>query len=101
MRCGAILLKYVSRGGLKLEKAMDHFDVVLEGKVCMDVGSSTGGFHRLHAAERRGEGVFRGCGTWPAGLEAPAGSTGGVHGEDQHPLRDTGGHPGATGFCLH
>ncbi len=37
-------LKYVSRGGLKLEKAMKHFDVVLEGKVCMDVGASTGGF---------------------------------------------------------
>lgn len=37
-------LKYVSRGGLKLEKAMSHFDLSLEGKVCMDVGSSTGGF---------------------------------------------------------
>lgn len=37
-------LKYVSRGGLKLEKAMSHFDMQLEGKVCMDVGSSTGGF---------------------------------------------------------
>lgn len=37
-------LKYVSRGGLKLEKAMSHFDITLEGKVCMDVGSSTGGF---------------------------------------------------------
>ena len=37
-------LKYVSRGGLKLEKAMENFDVALEGKVCMDVGSSTGGF---------------------------------------------------------
>jgi 23S rRNA (cytidine1920-2'-O)/16S rRNA (cytidine1409-2'-O)-methyltransferase len=37
-------LKYVSRGGLKLEKAMSHFDLTLEGKVCMDVGASTGGF---------------------------------------------------------
>lgn len=37
-------LKYVSRGGLKLEKAMNCFDVSLEGKICMDVGSSTGGF---------------------------------------------------------
>ncbi|MBQ9983696.1 MAG: TlyA family RNA methyltransferase [Lachnospiraceae bacterium] len=37
-------LKYVSRGGLKLEKAMSHFDISLDGKVCMDVGSSTGGF---------------------------------------------------------
>lgn len=37
-------LKYVSRGGLKLEKAMENFDVSVEGKVCTDVGSSTGGF---------------------------------------------------------
>lgn len=37
-------LPYVSRGGLKLEKAMTHFDIVLKDKVCMDVGSSTGGF---------------------------------------------------------
>lgn len=37
-------LKYVSRGGLKLEKAMENFDVTLVGKICMDVGSSTGGF---------------------------------------------------------
>ena len=37
-------LKYVSRGGLKLEKAMTNFDIELDGKVCMDVGSSTGGF---------------------------------------------------------
>ena len=37
-------LKYVSRGGLKLEKAVAHFDLKLEGRICMDVGSSTGGF---------------------------------------------------------
>lgn len=37
-------LPYVSRGGLKLEKAMKNFGVSLEGKVCMDVGASTGGF---------------------------------------------------------
>ena len=37
-------LKYVSRGGLKLEKAMTHFGATLDGKVCMDVGASTGGF---------------------------------------------------------
>lgn len=37
-------LKYVSRGGLKLEKAMEVFPVKLDGTVCMDVGSSTGGF---------------------------------------------------------
>lgn len=37
-------LRYVSRGGLKLEKAMHEFKLALEGSVCMDVGSSTGGF---------------------------------------------------------
>ena len=37
-------LRYVSRGGLKLEKAMNNFGVTLDGKVCMDVGASTGGF---------------------------------------------------------
>lgn len=37
-------LKYVSRGGLKLEKAMANFDVSIDGKICMDVGASTGGF---------------------------------------------------------
>ena len=37
-------LKYVSRGGLKLEKAMTHFGITLDGKVCMDIGASAGGF---------------------------------------------------------
>ena len=37
-------LKYVSRGGLKLEKAMDKFGVCVDNKICMDVGASTGGF---------------------------------------------------------
>lgn len=37
-------LKYVSRGGLKLEKAMNNFDLNLEGKITMDIGASTGGF---------------------------------------------------------
>ena len=37
-------LKYVSRGGLKLEKALTEFDISLSNLVCMDVGASTGGF---------------------------------------------------------
>ena len=37
-------LPYVSRGGLKLAKAMKQFDISPEGKVCMDIGASTGGF---------------------------------------------------------
>lgn len=37
-------LKYVSRGGLKLEKAMQVFPIDLNGKICADIGASTGGF---------------------------------------------------------
>ncbi len=37
-------IKYVSRGGLKLEKAVEEFGLRMEGFTCMDVGSSTGGF---------------------------------------------------------
>ena len=37
-------LKYVSRGGLKLEKAVEKWPLPLEGSVCMDIGASTGGF---------------------------------------------------------
>ena len=36
--------KYVSRGGLKLEGALDHFSIEVDGKICLDVGASTGGF---------------------------------------------------------
>ncbi len=38
------ILPYVSRGGLKLEKALDEFAIKVEGKICLDVGASTGGF---------------------------------------------------------
>ena len=37
-------LKYVSRGGLKLEKALREFDLSVDGKTCLDIGASTGGF---------------------------------------------------------
>ncbi len=36
--------RYVGRGGLKLEAALEHFAIPVAGKVCLDVGSSTGGF---------------------------------------------------------
>ena len=36
--------RYVGRGGLKLEAALDHFAIPIAGKVCLDVGASTGGF---------------------------------------------------------
>ncbi len=37
-------MPYVSRGGLKLAAALDHFPIAVDGRVCLDVGSSTGGF---------------------------------------------------------
>lgn len=37
-------LKYVSRGGLKLEKALNQFGLSVEGKITIDIGASTGGF---------------------------------------------------------
>jgi 23S rRNA (cytidine1920-2'-O)/16S rRNA (cytidine1409-2'-O)-methyltransferase len=37
-------LKYVSRGGLKLERALEHWNIEVRGRVCLDVGASTGGF---------------------------------------------------------
>lgn len=37
-------LKYVSRGGLKLERALEHWHIDVRGKICLDVGASTGGF---------------------------------------------------------
>jgi 23S rRNA (cytidine1920-2'-O)/16S rRNA (cytidine1409-2'-O)-methyltransferase len=37
-------LKYVSRGGLKLEHALEHWQIEVAGKICLDVGASTGGF---------------------------------------------------------
>ena len=37
-------LKYVSRGGLKLEKALEHWKIKVSGRTCLDVGASTGGF---------------------------------------------------------
>ncbi len=37
-------LKYVSRGGLKLERALEHWNIEVAGRTCLDVGASTGGF---------------------------------------------------------
>ena len=37
-------LKYVSRGGLKLERALEHWKIDVRGRVCLDIGASTGGF---------------------------------------------------------
>ena len=93
-------LPYVSRGGLKLEKAMTHFGVQLKDKICMDVGSFYRWIYRLHAAERRGEGIRGRCRAWTAGLEASQRPKSCVHGENQHSLCGTGGYPGEPAFPL-
>ena len=63
-------LKYVSRGGLKLEKAMQCFPISLAGTVCMDIGASTGGFTDCMLQNGAAKSIFCGCGTRTAGLEA-------------------------------
>ena len=50
-------LPYVSRGGLKLEKAMKEFQVSVEGKVCTDVRFFYRWIYRLYVAKWRGQGV--------------------------------------------
>ena len=49
-------LKYVGRGGLKLEKALDHWKLEIADKPCLDVGDLDGRLHGLHAAARREHG---------------------------------------------
>lgn len=44
LRLKGEVLPYVSRGGLKLERALDHFQIDVRGKLCADIGASTGGF---------------------------------------------------------
>ena len=93
-------LPYVSRGGLKLEKAMNEFDVSLEGKVCMDVGASTGGFTDC-MLQNGGVKVYSidvGYGQldWSFATTKSC-----VHGENQHSLCGTGGYPGETCIFLY
>ena len=93
-------LKYVSRGGLKLEKAMQTFPIDLKG----GGGHGLRGLHRwllrLYAPERRHQGLRRGRGLRPAGLENPQRPTGGVSGAHQCPLPDSGADSGPSGLCV-
>lgn len=61
---------YVSRGGLKLEKAMDAFNIAVNGKVCADIGASTGGFTDCMLKNGAVHVFAVGCGLWAARLEA-------------------------------
>ena len=48
-------LRYVSRGGLKLERAIEHWGISLEGRACVDVGRFDRRVYGLHAAAWRGQ----------------------------------------------
>lgn len=84
-------LKYVSRGGLKLEKAMQVFPITLTDKTCMDVGASTGGFTdcMLQNGAKRCIPLMWAMASW---LEPAHGQSGGEPGAHQLPpyYRGTG-----------
>ena len=60
---------FVGRGGLKLDAALAHFGIDVAGRVCLDIGSSTGGFTDCLLQARRGARARGGCGRGPARLE--------------------------------
>lgn len=93
-------LRYVSRGGLKLEKAMQCFPLTLQDAVAMDCGASTRRVHRLYAPKRGEKGVRRGRGLWAAGLEAAAGQNGMCAWSAPRPVLDPRTDPGTAGFRL-
>lgn len=63
-------LKYVSRGGLKLEKALQIFPISVEGKTVADIGASTGGFSDCALQNGAVKVYAVDVGLWSAGLEA-------------------------------
>ena len=72
------VLPYVSRGGLKLEKGLYRCRI-FHWRI-----------HRLYASEWSKESICHRCGKRTAGLEAASGSEGGMYGEDEYPLCDSG-----------
>ena len=60
---------FVSRGGVKLAAALDHFELSPEGRICLDIGASTGGFTEVLLAARRGAGLCHRCRAWPVASE--------------------------------
>ena len=80
--------KFVSRGGRKLEAALDRFGIDVTGKVCADIGASTGGFTDclLQRGARKVYAVD--VGARPVALEHPAGRARRGQGTHQRPLSD-------------
>ena len=91
-------LPFVSRGGLKLEKARREFQLSLEGLTCMDVGGLHRRLYRLHAAKRGQKSVRRGRGVRAAGLVPAQRPAGGEHRAHQRPVPHPG--TGARGHRL-
>lgn len=92
-------LRYVSRGGLKLERALEHWGIRLEGRACVDVGASTGGFTDSDAAARRGIGVSCRYGLWADRAQAAGGTASDAAGEMQCEAAGRGGVGGAVASC--
>ena len=88
-------LRYVSRGGLKLEAALDVFGVEPIGWVCADIGASTGGFTDCLLA-RRQPGLCHRRGLRPVSLVAAPGHPGDLHRARQHPLSRQAAGAGAA-----
>ena len=76
---------YVSRGGLKLEKAMQVFPMRPDGKVCMDIGASTGGFTDCMLQNGAVKVLRRRCGLRPAGVEPAHRCARHQYGKNEHP----------------
>ena len=83
-------LRYVSRGGLKLEKAMKEFDLELTGTVCMDIGNTRSSVLPTACFRMSGKGIRGGCGLRPVGLEPAERSTGCEFRAHQCPLSHKG-----------
>ena len=83
-------LKYVSRGGLKLEKAVESFALDLKGLICMDIGASTGGFTdcMLQNGAAKVYAIDVGYGQLDWSLRND--ETGRLHGKDQFQIPDQG-----------
>ena len=87
-------MKYVSRGGYKLEKAIELWQVPLKEKICMDVGSSTGGFTDCMLQNGAVKVYAVDVGTNQLAWKLR------FYGEDQHSLCNTGGHCGSDRIFL-
>ena len=79
---------YVSRGGLKLDKALDHFAIPVAGRIALDVGASTGGFTDCLLQRGAAKVYAVDVGTNQLAWKLRSDPRVSLDGEDQHPRRD-------------